>query len=148
MVAAAISAGEKLLEAKDQLKHGEFGPFLTYCGVNARTARLYMRLARNRQHVAVLEAPSIRAAVAAIAGPSPRRKQPPNFGPDAGPSYANSREWQATMWAEAMLAEGRPAEEVRKNPWVRWCWDCDQLDPHNAHTCWRRAARAAMEDEA
>src|SRR5437762_2730729 len=62
MLAAGIRAGELLLEAKAQVGHGEFGPWLAYAGINERSARDYMRLARNRQHAAVLDADSIRAA--------------------------------------------------------------------------------------
>jgi hypothetical protein len=45
----AMAAGELLIEAKAQLKHGQWGPWLAeHCGMPDRTARLYMRLARNR----------------------------------------------------------------------------------------------------
>jgi hypothetical protein len=70
MLDEAIAAGEDLLEAREQLPHGRFGPFVAYCGVSARSARVYMRLARNSGSAAVLEADSIRAALDALAGPS------------------------------------------------------------------------------
>jgi hypothetical protein len=44
----AIAAGELLIEAKKRLEHGEFGPWLASHGIPSRTARLYMRLAKNR----------------------------------------------------------------------------------------------------
>ena len=109
MVAAAIAAGKKLLEAKGGLKHGEFGPFLTYCGVSARSARVYMRLARNSADAAVLEADSIRAALDALAGPSRKRPAPPDLGPDAP---RRSEAWQTARWVEAMVAQGRDRAEV------------------------------------
>ena len=49
----AIAAGELLIEAKSQLKHGQWLPWLDSCGVSERMAQRYIRLARNR---AVIEA--------------------------------------------------------------------------------------------
>ena len=65
-----IKAGEKLIEAKDLVKHGEWLPWLeaNFDG-SERTARNYMALARNRQRVADL--PSIREAVALLTEPKP-----------------------------------------------------------------------------
>lgn len=43
----ARRAGELLIEVKDQLPHGEFGPWIdAHCGFGWRTANLYMRIAR------------------------------------------------------------------------------------------------------
>jgi hypothetical protein len=106
MVAAAIAAGEKLIEAKEQLPHGEFGPFLTYCGVSPRSARVYMQLARKSADAAVLDAKSIRAALEAIAKPKPKPKQL-DFGPPCPPSLARDKRWQAEQWLKAMAAQGR-----------------------------------------
>jgi hypothetical protein len=49
-VAHAIAAGEILIEAKQQLNHGQWLPWLKeHCGdVAERTAQLYMRAAKNR----------------------------------------------------------------------------------------------------
>ena len=45
----AIRAGELLIEAKAQLKHGEWLPWLeNNCTMSERTAQLYMRLAQRR----------------------------------------------------------------------------------------------------
>jgi Protein of unknown function (DUF3102) len=68
----ALAAGDLLLEAKAQLAHGQWLPWLRdHCEISNRTARLYMRLARNRQaieseigNVADL---TLRSAVEAIA---------------------------------------------------------------------------------
>jgi hypothetical protein len=76
LVEHAMVAGDLLIEAKAQLKHGEWLPWLTeHCSISDRTARLYMRLARNRpeieakrQHVADL---SLRAALELLAPPAP-----------------------------------------------------------------------------
>jgi Protein of unknown function (DUF3102) len=46
-VARAIEAGEYLIEAKQELKHGAWLPWLQeHCGMSQRTAQLYMRLAK------------------------------------------------------------------------------------------------------
>jgi hypothetical protein len=43
----AITAGELLIEAKQQVKHGEWLPWLTEnCEISERTAQAYMKLAR------------------------------------------------------------------------------------------------------
>jgi hypothetical protein len=70
-VGHAINAGEKLIEAKSLVKHGEWLPWLaTNFPGSERTARLYMQLAANSATVADL--PTVREAVALLAGP----KQP------------------------------------------------------------------------
>jgi hypothetical protein len=48
-LASAIEAGERLLEAKAQLDHGKWLPWLKeHVDLSERTAQLYMRLARNK----------------------------------------------------------------------------------------------------
>jgi hypothetical protein len=72
----AIRAGELLIEAKRQLKHGHWLPWLIkHCEMSERTAQLYMRLARakpeleaNPQRVADM---TVRGAVAVLAPPPP-----------------------------------------------------------------------------
>jgi DUF3102 family protein len=45
----AITAGELLIEAKDQVQHGYWLPWLKdHCTISERTAQLYMRVAKNR----------------------------------------------------------------------------------------------------
>ena len=45
----AIAAGELLLEAKDQIPHGQWLPWLEQrCGVTPRAAQMYMRVAKHR----------------------------------------------------------------------------------------------------
>jgi hypothetical protein len=48
----AIAAGELLLEAKSQLAHGQWLPWLRdHCAISERTAQLYMRVAKNRAEI-------------------------------------------------------------------------------------------------
>lgn len=72
----AIAAGELLLEAKEQVPHGEWLPWLEeHCGVTPRSAQGYMRLARHRAelegkyetHVSHL---TVREALNALAAPT------------------------------------------------------------------------------
>jgi Protein of unknown function (DUF3102) len=45
----AMAAGDLLIEAKSQLKHGQWLPWLTeHCALSERTAQLYMRTAKHR----------------------------------------------------------------------------------------------------
>jgi hypothetical protein len=48
----AIAAGELLIEAKGQLSHGRWLPWLKdHCTISERTAQLYMRVAKSRTEV-------------------------------------------------------------------------------------------------
>jgi Protein of unknown function (DUF3102) len=68
-VGHAIRAGELLIEAKAQVKHGEWLSWLeaNFPGFSGRSASNCMRLARNRDVVAHL--PTIREAVAELTAP-------------------------------------------------------------------------------
>ena len=68
----AVLAGERLIEAKGHLAHGEWLPWLKeHCDLPARTARQYMRLARNKEAIEAKTATvanlTVRNAVAEIA---------------------------------------------------------------------------------
>ena len=72
----AIACGQMLIEAKGQLKHGQFGPWLRdHCGIAERTARHHMRLARYRETLkaktASLADLTVEEAVALIAPVAP-----------------------------------------------------------------------------
>jgi hypothetical protein len=73
MAEHAIRAGQALQGVKDQLAHGEWGPWLraNFEG-SERTAQDYMRLARYPQRAADMEEPSIRQALKAIRAPEDR----------------------------------------------------------------------------
>jgi hypothetical protein len=47
-LAHAMTAGDLLIEARAQLKHGQWLPWLKSCGISERMAQRYLRLARNR----------------------------------------------------------------------------------------------------
>jgi len=50
----AIAAGELLIEAKNQVPHGQWLPWLQdHCSMSERTAQLYMRVAKNRAEIEV-----------------------------------------------------------------------------------------------
>ena len=112
MLDEAIAAGGLLLEAKGQLGHGEFGPFVAFCGVSDRSARVYMRLARHSGSAAVLEADSIRAALDALAGRRRKRPAVPYFGP---PRARPSQMRETARWLEAMAAQGRDADDLARH---------------------------------
>ena len=62
-VAAALEAGQLLLEAKDRVGHGGFGNWLDRVGLNARTARRWMAIAERGLTVeGVIAAGGINAA--------------------------------------------------------------------------------------
>jgi hypothetical protein len=66
----AIAAGELLLEAKDQLKHGQWLPWLKgHCQISERTVRLYMRVAKNTAQIGNVADLTVRGAVALLASP-------------------------------------------------------------------------------
>jgi hypothetical protein len=55
-----IAAGELLIEAKAQLKHGQWLPWLRdHVEISERTAQLYMRLAKNRTEIEAKSATAI-----------------------------------------------------------------------------------------
>jgi hypothetical protein len=48
----AMAAGDLLIEAKAQLKHGQWLPWLAeHCAMSERSAQLYMRIAKNRKAI-------------------------------------------------------------------------------------------------
>ncbi len=67
MVAEAIAAGDALLETKDLVRHGEFGPYVERCGVEPRLAQYYMTVAKAKAKRFVFDAPSLNAALRALA---------------------------------------------------------------------------------
>ena len=99
-VSHAIRAGEKLIEAKGLVAHGEWSQWLAkHFPGSQRTARNYMRLAANRQRVADL--PSVREAVALLAAP----KQEPK--PALPPAEPRREDYRTTTWAPPASASRR-----------------------------------------
>lgn len=95
----AIKVGRLLLEAKDQVAHGEWGEWVEkHCAFSQRSAQGYMRVARrapelggNAQRVAPL---SLRQGLALISEPK-----------DQGPESETDLWWQAHGLAKGRLAE-------------------------------------------
>jgi hypothetical protein len=90
-----IAAGELLIEAKAQLKHGQWLPWLEeHCGLSDRTASRYMRVARNKDklgengHVSDL---SLRGAVDALTAHIP---------PDVSEELAKANSKCVELWIE------------------------------------------------
>jgi hypothetical protein len=64
----AIACGSLLIEAKAQLPHGKWLPWLhAHCGVPERSAQLYMRLARNADEIRNVADLTVREAATLIA---------------------------------------------------------------------------------
>ena len=75
-VESAMAAGDCLLEAKKQLKHGQWGEWLAAnCPFSARTATGYMRLAAARSQIGITSDLSVNEALALLA-PIP---EPPHW---------------------------------------------------------------------
>ena len=69
----ALEAGRLLIEAKTQVRHGQWLPFLESVGMPARTAQQYMRLAKNTLTVAQMP---VGKALKKLAEPKePRKRQ-------------------------------------------------------------------------
>src|SRR5258708_2260447 len=71
----AMAAGDLLIEAKSQLKHGQWLPWLDeHCAMSDRTACLYMRLARERSRIETeignVADLTVRGAILLLAGAS------------------------------------------------------------------------------
>jgi hypothetical protein len=109
-VAHATACGKLLIEAKAQLGHGQWLPWLrTHCGMSARTAQIYMQLAKldpNAQRVADLP---LRRAVLHL-----RRL-------DRREQVAARREQARVQWAE------KQRHDAIKNAALDAVYD--QLDP-------------------
>jgi hypothetical protein len=85
-VAHAMRCGQLLIEAKAKAGHGNWLPWVrANLPFSERTARNYMRLARNRQRIADL--PSINEALTALIKARPTEPDPPFLvrDPDGGP---------------------------------------------------------------
>jgi len=71
----AMNTGDLLLEAKAQLDHGQWMPWLReHCEMSGRTARLYMRLAKSREAIEAHDVASLtlNAAARLLASPTKR----------------------------------------------------------------------------
>jgi len=86
----AINAGALLIEAKAQLKHGQWLPWLReHCHIPERTARLYMQLASHAAEIGNVAEMTVRGAMKLLQRP---------------PTEPNWDDWQSiSEWAQRML---------------------------------------------
>jgi hypothetical protein len=97
-LADALECGRLLIEAKAQLKHGQWGRYLAeHCDMPARTAQVYMAMARNRPaieeqmrndaHLSFRKAvETVRAAIQAADDETEREEEPAEDKDDADPA--------------------------------------------------------------
>jgi hypothetical protein len=83
----ALRCGELLAEAKAQLQHGAWIPWLeNNFDFSRQTASAYMRLAANREQVEMESAPSISAALKQLSPPKPEKVPCPGCGENVKPA--------------------------------------------------------------
>ena len=140
-VTHAINAGEKLIEAKGLVGHGEWLPWLktSFTG-SERTARNYMRLASNRQRVADL--PTVREALSLLAPEKDERmddeqRNEPDSGPHEAAAKAASERGDHLTTAKEYLAAAKATREAVRE-WSRHLLS-DALRDENA---WASASLA------
>jgi hypothetical protein len=121
----AMAAGDLLLEAKAQLKHGEWLPWLeARCGIPERTARLYMRLARNREELSKRQNGNVadltvRGALAVLSA------APDSFAVKAADSEVECLELAAYELAELERKRRRAAFEATDSALTEICKLCE-----------------------
>jgi hypothetical protein len=120
----AIAAGQLLIEAKAQLKHGQWLPWLAeHCPASLpeRTASFYMRLAR---HAPELEAKSatvadltIRGAIQLLAPPAaPKASEPKPCRSEPGQQIISAEARRAAYAAEQPLSDDQLARKPPPKP--------------------------------
>jgi hypothetical protein len=132
----AIRAGEGLIEAKSQLAHGQWLPWLreNFPGFSERSASNYMRMARNSNAVADL--PTIRQAIAVLTSPRPGLAHesattaadlPPidKAHIEAGVELAQRSAEITRQWEALAQETGRPVDEVREETLRAGGWLAD-----------------------
>lgn len=124
-VGHAIQAGLALIEARDQLDHGSWHPWLQEnWGRSLNRAQSYMRLARYREIVEAGAPPTILAATKMLVGHADNRIDP------RLKEEAKRLRRSGKTWADIADELGRSASVIR-----RW------VDPRTAEHERRRAAR-------
>jgi hypothetical protein len=96
----AMATGDLLIEAKAQIDHGDWTPWLReHCKMSERTARLYMRLAKNREVIeAHVDAASLtlNAAARLLASPKEEEEKQDDF-------IDKTRDELEVLWAESKV---------------------------------------------
>lgn len=96
----AIRAGELLIEAKAQLKHGQWLPWLReHCQLPERTASHYMRLAQNASQIGNVADLTVREAIEAIAAKPKKASDFPHWR-DWAESFDDLDEWAGATTRE------------------------------------------------
>jgi Protein of unknown function (DUF3102) len=111
-----MAAGDLLIAAKSQLKHGQWLPWLAeHCAMPERTAQLYMRMAKNRTAIEkqIRNVPDLtfRGAVAALA--------PPNEGEAI---------LQRIAAADAEIADAVADKLERQRVFAEWLYELSPAD--------------------
>jgi Protein of unknown function (DUF3102) len=101
----AFAAGEALIEAKAKVPHGDWAAWVQRCGINERTARRYMQLAKARS---IIESKTVRATDLTLAG---ALRMIGNKGSSGGRGNdqgdAPAPRLSSYAWSEATLEERR-----------------------------------------
>ena len=75
MINRAIALGQDLIDAKDQLGHGKFGPWLKELGISTSTAGNYMKVAREITPGSRLAGLPYSKALALLSAPADEREE-------------------------------------------------------------------------
>ena len=127
----AINAGNLLIEAKAQLKHGQWLPWLAeHCQLPERTATHYMRLARHEDEIGNVADLTVRGALELLA--PPRRASSFPHWKDWAESFNNIEEW---------------AEATTREPFTDYDFDPKRDDWLN-ETLWKLATVVGAPAEA
>ncbi len=94
MVKSAILIGELLIARKNELKHGEFIPWIeSNLTISRFTAARYMKLFENRERLNVARVQHLREALALLSESKPEKEINPSRGIDLSLVY---KEWKTT----------------------------------------------------
>jgi hypothetical protein len=113
-LAHAMAAGDILIEAKRQLDHGDWLPFLESCDIEPRTAQRYMQVARHREEIEAnttrVSHLSIRDALAQLKTPAKRAESADD------PEVERDRKECVRLFANVTDAERESAQWKADHP--------------------------------
>jgi Protein of unknown function (DUF3102) len=113
----AMAAGELLLEAKQQVSHGQWGEWVSrHCEINERVAQMYMRVAEKWGEIESKAKPvsdlTLKAALKLISGPPKSDGAPPLASPPV--KVADNKPKKAATHTELIEPWGRLPPEGRR----------------------------------